>query len=168
MEASPLIKDTGYGAAIAKAWSEAAVPPVNPQPHYHLRRFMPKTPYKKAVAKLDKVFSEYIRRRDTVGGVGNCCSCGKSTLYGAGDCGHFINRRWMATRWREDNCHFQCRFDNRFNEGDLPGYYKFMVDKYGQDHVDYLYALSRETAKFTIPEIELMVKEYRAKLKEEI
>ena len=70
----------------------------------------------------------------------------------------------MATRWREDNVHAQCRSDNRFQEGDAAGYALFMLDKYGREHVEYLRALSRETAKFTIPEIELMIADYKARL----
>lgn len=115
---------------------------------------------------MDTVFSKFIRQRDTQNGYGKCCSCGKIIPYENGDCGHFINRRHMATRWREDNSHFQCKADNRFNEGDPAGYSLFMINKYGMKHVEYLRALSQETAKFTITDIELLTKEYKHKLKE--
>ena len=41
-----------------------------------------------------------------------------------------------------------------------------MLDKYGRERVEYLRALSRTTAKFTDTEGELMIKEYRQKLKD--
>jgi len=127
-----------------------------------------KSPYQRAVKRMDDVFARFIRRRDTENGYGRCCSSGRIIPYNQGDAGHFINRRWMATRWREDNVHFQSRSDNRFDEGNAAGYALFMLDKYGREHVEYLRALSRETARFTIPEIELLITEYKNRLKNRI
>lgn len=59
--------------------------------------------------KLDRVFSEYIRKRDTKDGYFICISCGRRLPYGQADCGHYINRRHLATRWDEENCNAQCR-----------------------------------------------------------
>lgn len=116
---------------------------------------------KKLVKKLDKVHRLYIRKRDAKDGYFRCCSCNTLTLYENGDAGHWINCKWMATRWRDDNVHSQCRPCNRFDEGNGPGYTVFMINKYGQKHVDYLLALKRETAKFTDTELELMIKDYQ-------
>jgi transposase len=54
-------------------------------------------------AKLDKIFSEYIRLRDaTLGdGYGTCISCGKIIYWKDNHCGHFINRKHMALRFNE-------------------------------------------------------------------
>ena len=60
-------------------------------------------------AKLDKVFSEYIRKRDTHNGVFKCISCGRILPYEQADCGHYINRKHMSTRFDEMNCNAQCR-----------------------------------------------------------
>ncbi len=60
-------------------------------------------------AKLDKVFSEYIRKRDTRNGVFKCISCGRILPYEQADCGHYINRKHMSTRFDEMNCNAQCR-----------------------------------------------------------
>lgn len=120
---------------------------------------------KLVINRLDRIFSKYIRQRDTDSGYGKCCSCNKTVDYEATDAGHFINRRHMATRWRDDNVHLQCRSCNRFQEGNAAGYALFMINKYGQKHVEYLYALSREQAYFTINELELMAEEYKKKLR---
>ena len=121
---------------------------------------------KKLEKKLDKAFSEYIRFRDTRGGFGRCVSCGAYKDYGQLDAGHFINRKWRATRWHEDNVHAQCIPCNRFSEGDAAGYALYMLDRYGRDKVDYLRSLSRTTAKFTDSEGELMLLDFKKKLKD--
>jgi hypothetical protein len=82
------------------------------------------------------------------------------------DAGHFINRRWMATRWREDNVHAQCSSCNRFDEGNSAGYAIFMIKKYGQEHVDMLLALKNQTQKWTDWELDILIKEYRQKVKD--
>lgn len=121
---------------------------------------------KQLVKDLDKVFSLYIRQRDT-GAFGTfiCCSCGKRKIFEQSDAGHFINRRWMATRWREDNVHGQCRSCNRFDEGNAVGYTMFMIDKYGRDHVEYLQGLKNAGQKFTTTELELMIQDYKNRIK---
>lgn len=85
--------------------------------------------------------------------------------YEQADAGHFINRRFMATRWREDNVHAQCRHCNRFSEGDAAGYAIFMIKKYGQSHVEYLNALKNQLCKYTDTELDLLIKDYREKVK---
>lgn len=61
------------------------------------------------VAKLDKVFSRYIRLRDCMpNGYFVCISCGQIKPISKGDCGHFFSRTHMATRFDEDNCNCEC------------------------------------------------------------
>lgn len=108
---------------------------------------------KSLVNKLDRLFSEYIRKRDTKDGMFICVSCGRTLPYEEADAGHFINRKWMPTRWDETNVHAQCRRCNRFDEGNIPEYYKFMINKYGEDHVNEL--LKRKTSGEKISNIEL-------------
>ncbi len=120
---------------------------------------------KSLVAKLDKVFSQYIRARDSKDGYFVCCSCGRTLPAEQADAGHFINRRHMATRWLETNVHSQCRSDNRFKEGNASGYALFIIRKYGQKHLEYLDALKNETVKYSLGELELMIEDYKNKLK---
>jgi hypothetical protein len=68
-----------------------------------------------AKAKADRYFSEYIRLRDSVGGVAVCCTCGSRVS--EFDCGHFITRAQEATRYDEQNAHAQCLSCNRFKHG---------------------------------------------------
>ena len=121
---------------------------------------------KSLVKKLDIIFSKYIRLRDSNNGVFRCCSCGQIKPYASADAGHFINRRWMATRWREDNVHAQCSACNRFDEGNAVGYTLFMIDKYGKAHVEYLQALKNQTMKYSDWELEALIDDYKKKVKD--
>lgn len=116
--------------------------------------------------KLDVVFKRYVRLKETPDGWGSCVSCGVNKPFEDLDGGHFINCKWRSTRWHEDNVHIQCQFCNRFNEGNGPGYTLYMVDRYGRERVDYLLALSRETAKFSDSEGELMIAHYKKKIQD--
>ena len=121
------------------------------------------------IKALDRIFSQYIRLRDsndmTNGRYFTCCSCWQMKPYEQADAGHFINRKWMATRWREDNVHAQCRACNRFDEGNAIGYARFMQKKYGDEHVDRLFAIKNMTQKWTDYELEFMIKDYKAQVK---
>ena len=121
-------------------------------------------------AKLDKVFSEYIRLRDTSGhskdGYFKCISCGQIKAYYQADCGHYIGRQHMATRYNEINCNAQCRFCNRFNEGLKGGYRHGLVQKYGEDKVLLLESQQVKTAKISVFEYEELIKFYQQKIKE--
>ena len=91
------------------------------------------------VAKLDKVFSRYIRLRDCMpNGYFRCISCGKIKPYEQADCGHFHSRRHMATRFDEDNAHAECKSCNRFSADHLIHYEKNLKAKIGQLRFDKL------------------------------
>ena len=117
-------------------------------------------------AKLDKVFSQYIRLRDRMpGGVFRCISCGQIKPIEQADCGHYINRQHMATRFSEINCNAQCRSCNRFDEGNMQGYRRGLVQKYGEQRVLLLESMKYETRKYTDFEYEALIKHYRAEIK---
>ena len=113
--------------------------------------------------KLDKIFSEYIRRRDVDNhtGFGKCIDCGRETPFAEGDAGHFVGRRHLATRWDEDNVHFQHRYCNRFLNG--------RQYEYGQalgDRADDLIQKSHQVAKFDATHLQYLIDVYKDKLAE--
>lgn len=59
-------------------------------------------PLSKLKKKLDKVFSLYIRSKYPK----NCYTCGRTNV--VLQCGHFISRNHLITRWNENNCRPQC------------------------------------------------------------
>lgn len=63
------------------------------------------------IKKLDRVFSEYIRLRDTMpNGMFRCISCGKIKPYSQADCGHYHSRTHMSIRFDEENCNAECKY----------------------------------------------------------
>ena len=116
--------------------------------------------------KLDRVFSEYIRKRDTKDGYFICISCGRRLPYGQADCGHYINRRHLATRWDEENCNAQCRKCNRFDEGNIQGYRRGLVRKIGEQHVILLESRKYRPTSFSNFEADVLIAEYQRLIKE--
>lgn len=116
------------------------------------------------VKKLDKTFSELVRKSETPTSYGHCVSCGAYKPYSELDAGHFINRGSHSVRWHRDNVHIQCRSCNRFQEGNAVGYTLYMIDRYGREYVEYLQGLSKQTAHFTDSEGELMLAEMKREL----
>ena len=75
--------------------------------------------------ELDKWFSLYIRLREASDtGAAICFTCGKMAYYKTLQNGHFQSRRFMATRFDEENCQVQCVACNMFRS-----YYKSLVEK---------------------------------------
>lgn len=60
-----------------------------------------KTPRKKLIEKLDKIFSIYIRRRNAVNDVAECFTCGKKDHWKKLQNGHFQSRKHYSTKWHE-------------------------------------------------------------------
>ena len=95
-------------------------------------------------------FNKWIRDRDADL---NCISCGKWS--NQWDAGHF----WAmgsngSLRYNPDNCHKQCRSCNRFKHGNLLEYRINLVNKIGQERVDWLDDNRKKTHKFTRQELE--------------
>ena len=96
---------------------------------------MRKTPSRslaKLKHELDRVFSIYIRKKHPA----RCYTCGKSgvTL----QCGHFVPRQYLATRWSEENCRPQCVGCNLFGNGQLLDFEENLIRELGQKTVDNL------------------------------
>lgn len=124
------------------------------------------TEKQKLTRKLDEVFSKYIRLRDMMPGrVFRCISCGRVLPIEQADCGHYINRKNMSTRFSERNCNAQCRSCNRFDEGNMSGYRIGLVKKRGEAVVLLLEAMKNETRKFTEWELKVMIEHYQREVK---
>lgn len=113
--------------------------------------------------KLDRVFSLYIRIRDSFpNGTFKCISCGQIKPFSQADCGHYINRQHMSTRFDEMNCNGQCKKCNRFDEGNMSGYRRGLIDKYGEKNVLLLEAKKNQTRKISDFEYKELIKYYKA------
>lgn len=119
-------------------------------------------------SKLDRVFSMYIRLRDSQKyqfKAFKCISCGQIKPFEQGDNGHYVNRQHMALRFSEMNCNMQCRKCNRFDEGNLMGYRSTLVKMHGEQKVLYLESLKFTTKKYSEFEYKELIKYYNALIK---
>lgn len=123
--------------------------------------------------KLDKVFSEFIRLRDSKP-YGHkffrCISCGQIKAYEQMDAGHFVSRIHKATRWDEENVNGECRACNRMSADHIIWYQRNLEQKIGRDRVDMLIARGRQTKKWSAWELETLIEYYKkevAKYKDE-
>jgi len=108
------------------------------------------------VKKLDTVFSIYIRRRYAVNEIAKCVTCGKEDHWKSLQCGHFMSRKHMSTRWNEDNCQVQCAGCNVFRYGEQ---YKFSL-YLGNNLSEALHIKSKEVCKFTEVELQELIQHY--------
>lgn len=137
--------------------------------------FFPKKPKKTKKKlledRLDRVFSEYIRLRDTMpNGYCQCISCGKIKPYKDFDAGHYFSRRHMATRWDEKNVNAECKACNRFDSEHLEGYREHLIHKIGERSFAALKIRCMMPCKYEEFELEELIKYYKnevAKLKKD-
>lgn len=139
------------------------------KPHKPKTAARPKKPSTAAlVKKLDRVFSEYIRLRDSRPfgfKYFRCISCGMVKPYDQMDCGHFVGRTHMATRFDEENCNGECRACNRFSPDHIIYYQRNLEMKIGRDRVELLLARGKATKKYTAWELEILIKHYETEIK---
>jgi len=120
-----------------------------------------KSTRKRLIDKLDKIFSQYIRLRESKNHNSECFTCGKVDHWKKLQNGHFMSRKHLSTRWDETNCQVQCAGCNVFRYGEQ---YKFSVGlnvKYGDGTADAMLQKSRQTLKIDNAELEAKIKYYQ-------
>ena len=115
----------------------------------------------KLVKKLDTVFSQYIRLKDSKDGIGTCITCGKQDHIKNLQAGHFQSRKFYSIRWDERNVKIQCSGCNIFRYGEQFKFSLYLGNKLSEE----LLAESRVIRKFTNVELEEMIQKYSQRLK---
>ena len=110
------------------------------------------------IKKLDRIFSKWIRYKH--GDYVKCITCGKIEPPIDCDAGHWISRKYMIFRFDERNVHAQCRHCNRFCEGMKDDYTFKMIEMYGEKEVKKMTDEKFILKKYTIIELEEMIKHY--------
>ena len=116
--------------------------------------------------KLDKIFSEYVRRKnaDHIGLV-RCCTCNKIDHWKNMHLGHFMSRRYKSTRLHENNVDVQCPGCNTFNQGRQFEMAKHLDEKHGHGTADLMLQMSKMICKRDRYDLEVLIEEYKTKLK---
>jgi len=117
-------------------------------------------------AKLWKVFSEFIRLRDSDwGGFGKCFTCSFRGEWKRFDAGHGLGRQHKAVKFDERNVHSQCKRCNGFEGGQQAIYKEEVNKKYGPQTWDELVLKSRQVCKRGKTEIDVMTEYYKKEIK---
>ena len=117
-----------------------------------------KPTYKSRVKELDRVFSIYIRRKEN----NVCFTCGSTKN---SQCGHYVSRKYLSLRWDELNCHCQCSSCNIFKNGNMDEYARKLELKYGFGILQKLAEIKAKTVKYTVDELDILIKHYTEKIK---
>jgi 5-methylcytosine-specific restriction endonuclease McrA len=131
----------------------------------------PKRPSKtterqKLVHKLDDAFSEYIRLRDADSdGIVTCITCEDRHHWTGVDCGHFVPRANMATRWDLKNCNSQCRLCNSTQDGAAELHAVAIDRMYGEGTAEKLEKMGKQERHFSEHELQGMLDELRKEIK---
>lgn len=123
---------------------------------------------RKQIHKLDKVFSEYIRLRDSNRqGLCFCITCNRPFHWKDGDAGHYVPRDRLATRFDERNVNAQCKYCNRFRSGEQYNHGVGIDKKYGLGTAQKLQDISRiKGCRIDLYWIDIKLKECRNVVKE--
>lgn len=116
----------------------------------------------KKIDTLDIEFSRFVRllNADSNGEV-KCYTCPRVEDWKEIENGHFIDRRHKALRFELDNCRPQCNGCNQFKSGNLKVYRANLVEELGEDKVAELEQKRFEIKKYSVPELDDLIKFYR-------
>lgn len=124
-------------------------------------------PLRRLIKKLDQVFSEYIRVRDSDWrGIATCISCGKQHPWKEIHAGHYISRVCYPTRWNEYNVNAQCAGCNLFKHGAADEYALALQKKHGPDILSLLNIIKHSKIHFVRQDYLSMIADYEARLKQ--
>ena len=128
---------------------------------------MRKISRKGLINKLDRIFSEYRRKRDAnKKGICKCITCQREFKWNELDAGHFISRKEMSVRWDERNVAAQCQYCNRFRYG-RQYQFSLALDKQSRGLSKRLYNKSKEVVKYSMNDLHELVDLYKEKLHKE-
>lgn len=130
---------------------------------------------KKTISKLkkelDKWFSLYIRLRGADNNGNNqCCTCGTIDNWKKLQCGHFVSRKHLATRFHEMNCFPQCVGCNIFKYGEQWKFGQFIDRNLGEGVSEELVILGYTIYKISRSDYEEKITYYKSvvnKIKQE-
>ena len=118
-----------------------------------------KVSIKALTLKADLVFGKYIRQRDE-----RCATCGSTETP---QCGHFVSRKYKATRWDETNANRQCSACNLWGSGRQWEHGKYIDAKYGEGTADALFRKANDPGfRLTADFLQERIEYFTEKLKD--
>jgi len=116
----------------------------------------------KLTAKAQKVFNAFIRDRDSENGYFTCISCGKTLPVEKMNAGHYVPQKNSSfLRFNEYNVNGECQYSNGFDEFHLIGYRKNLINKIGQEMVEWLEENQKTIKKWSRLELNDIIEKYK-------
>jgi|TARA_R110002126_G_scaffold1790_5_gene10798 hypothetical protein len=115
----------------------------------------------KLVKKLDTIFSQYIRQKNSIDEIATCFTCGKQDHWKKLQNGHFQSRRHYSTRWDEMNCQVQCAGCNVFKYGEQYIFGNKLDQKFGEGTSRRLHIKGKQIVKLSDSDLEDLIKRYK-------
>lgn len=125
---------------------------------------MAKAKSKTLKEKADKLFSEYIRRKNSIDGKTTCFTCGSVAPWKEQQCGHFISRVHLSTRWDEENVRVQCFPCNVWRRGNYSEFAKNLVRDEGPEILEKLSKKRAQTKKMGIGDYRELIESLKKKI----
>lgn len=117
------------------------------------------------IAKADKITSQLVRKMYKTGNnFIKCFTCGKILHFNEAECGHFIPRRHLKTRWLLDNLRPQCNNCNSKLHGNLE-IFEEKLEKNSPGIIEKLKNLANETTHISDIDIVELIEEYKTLIK---
>lgn len=109
-------------------------------------------------AEAKKSFQKWVRMRDT----GKpCISCGNKSPKEWHGSHYFDANRFSALIFDERNCHAACDYCNVYLAGNLIGYRKGLIERYGKEYVEQLESESDSKRVYKYTKEELIAKKLK-------
>jgi len=105
--------------------------------------------------ELDTLFSKYIRAEFPA----ECYTCG---FKGQMQCGHFISRMYLKTRWEKDNCRPQCMMCNIWGKGMPIDFEERLKKDLGTERVEEMKSVRKEITKLNREWLEEQIVFYKS------
>lgn len=115
----------------------------------------------KIVKNLDAIFSQYIRKKDSINEIATCFTCGKEDHWKKLQNGHFQSRKHYSTRWDETNCQVQCAGCNVFKYGEQYIFSQNLDSIFGEGTAQELQIKAKQIIKLADFELEEMIINYK-------
>jgi len=124
---------------------------------------MKKKTYAQLKRELDKIFSEYIRLKNSKDLICTCYTCGKRANWKEMQAGHYVPRNWLSLRWDERNVHVQCVGCNVFKKGNMDEYSIKLKQQYGARILETLNKEKYRLVKYSALDLRKRIDLYKEK-----
>lgn len=153
------LRDTGFATKFYKHKNRRKKTKLAKKGHSVLKFRIPKEKSRsKLVKELDKLFSDYIKKKAK----GECMRC--TWVRGNAGVSHFYSRRIMGLRWDKDNCDWACWGCHHYHLEHFkqPGqfYETYLIKKLGVKGYDKLIMKSGMITKYSTSDIKLMIQNF--------